>query len=55
MFQNGIEGNSLFFAEVTNLLLGGRIPVTFDEKEIANYFGLLKQPISFKLFDMVTL
>jgi Fic family protein len=53
--SNSIEGNSLSFAEVTNLLLGGRIPVTRDEKEVANYFVLLKQLTSFKSFDIATL
>ncbi|HRN70224.1 MAG TPA: Fic family protein [Candidatus Woesebacteria bacterium] len=41
--SNSIEGNPLSEAEVTNLLLNDRVPVNRDEKEVVNYFHLLKQ------------
>jgi len=41
--SNSIEGNPLSFPEVTNLLLNDRVPTNRDEKEIKNYFDLLKQ------------
>ena len=40
--SNSIEGNSLSQAAVTNLLLNDRVPVNRDEKEIVNYFQVLK-------------
>jgi len=40
--SNSIEGNPLSQPEVTNLLLGDRIPVNRDEKEVRNYFDILK-------------
>lgn len=40
--SNSIEGNPLSQAEVTNLLLNDRIPINRDEKEIVNYFTILK-------------
>ncbi len=40
--SNSIEGNPLSENEVTNLLLGDRVPVNRDEQEVANYFGILK-------------
>jgi len=40
--SNSIEGNPLSFPEVTNLLLGGRVPANRDEREVKNYFELLK-------------
>ncbi|MBI2315109.1 Fic family protein [Candidatus Daviesbacteria bacterium] len=40
--SNSIEGNPLSQAEVTNLLLNGRVPVNRDEKEVVNYFKILK-------------
>lgn len=40
--SNSIEGNPLSQIEVTNLLLGDRVPVNRDEKEIKNYFEILK-------------
>ncbi len=40
--SNSIEGNPLSQAEVTNLLLNDRIPVNRDEKEVVNYFKILK-------------
>lgn len=40
--SNSIEGNPLSLPEVTNLLLGDRIPVNRDEKEVKNYYDLLK-------------
>lgn len=41
--SNRIEGNPLSLIEVTNLLLGDRVPVNRDEKEVVNYFNLLKK------------
>ncbi len=40
--SNSIEGNPLSLPEVTNLLLGDRVPANRDEKEVMNYFDLLK-------------
>ena len=40
--SNSIEGNPLSLREVTNLLLGDRLPVNRDEKEVTNYFNILK-------------
>ena len=40
--SNSIEGNPLSLREVTNLLLDDRVPVNRDEKEVANYFSILK-------------
>jgi len=40
--SNSIEGNPLSLPEVTNLLLGDRQPVNRDEKEVINYFNILK-------------
>lgn len=40
--SNSIEGNPLSQAAVTNLLLGDRMPVNRDEKEVVNYFNILK-------------
>lgn len=40
--SNSIEGNPLSQAAVTNLLLNDRIPVNRDEKEVVNYFTILK-------------
>lgn len=40
--SNSIEGNPLSLPEVTNLLLGERLPVNRDEKEVKNYFEILK-------------
>ena len=40
--SNSIEGNPLSFAEVTNLILNDRVPVNRDEKEVVNYFQMLK-------------
>ena len=40
--SNSIEGNPLSYPEVTNLLLGDRVPVNRSEKEVRNYFDLLK-------------
>lgn len=44
--SNSIEGNPLSQVEVTNLLLGDRVPVNRDEKEVKNYFEILKNLIS---------
>lgn len=41
--SNSIEGNPLSQVEVTNLLLGNRVPVNRDEKEVRNYFEILKE------------
>lgn len=41
--SNRIEGNPLTLIEVTNLLLGDRVPVNRDEKEVVNYYNLLKK------------
>ena len=41
--SNSIEGNPLSQEEVTNLILGGRVPANRDEKEVKNYFDILKQ------------
>lgn len=41
--SNSIEGNPLSLPEVTNLLLGDRVPANRDEKEVRNYFEILKQ------------
>ena len=40
--SNSIEGNPLSLPEVTNLLLDDRVPATRDEKEVKNYFDILK-------------
>lgn len=40
--SNSIEGNPLSLPEVTNLLLGDRVPVNREEKEVKNYFEILK-------------
>src|SRR3989344_5397077 len=41
--SNSIEGNPLSQAEVSNLLLGDRVPINRDEKEVVNYFKILKE------------
>jgi Fic family protein len=41
--SNSIEGNPLSQGEVTNLILGGRVPANRDEKEVKNYFDILKK------------
>lgn len=40
--SNSIEGNPLSHAEVTNLLLDDRVAANRDEKEVTNYFSILK-------------
>lgn len=40
--SNSIEGNPLSLSEVTNLLLGDRVPTNREEKEVKNYFEILK-------------
>ncbi len=40
--SNSIEGNPLTFPEVTNLLLDDRVPANRNEKEVRNYFDILK-------------
>ena len=40
--SNSIEGNPLSEAQVSNLILNDRVPVNRDEKEVVNYFQILK-------------
>lgn len=40
--SNSIEGNPLSLPEVTNLLLEGRVPANRSEKEVRNYFDILR-------------
>ncbi|MCL5434922.1 MAG: Fic family protein [Patescibacteria group bacterium] len=40
--SNSIEGNPLSVGEVTNLLLNDRMPTNRSEKEVVNYFSILK-------------
>jgi len=40
--SNSIEGNPMSLREVTNLLLGDRVPVNREEKEVKNYFDILQ-------------
>ncbi len=40
--SNSIEGNPLSKPAVTNLILNDRTPVNRDEKEVVNYFRILK-------------
>lgn len=40
--SNSIEGNPLSVGEVTNLLLNDRVPTNRSEKEVVNYFSILK-------------
>ena len=40
--SNSIEGNPLSEVEVTNLILNDRTPINRDEKEVVNYFQILK-------------
>lgn len=40
--SNRIEGNPLTLPEVTNLLLDDRVPVNRSEKEVVNYFNILR-------------
>ncbi len=40
--SNSIEGNPLSLPEVSNLLLDERVPANRDEKEVVNYFNILK-------------
>lgn len=46
--SNSIEGNPLSHQEVTNLLLDERIPVNRDEKEVHNYYEILKRLDQYK-------
>jgi len=41
--SNRIEGNPLSHLDVTNLLLSDRIPANRAEKEVSNYYGILKR------------
>ncbi|HOZ03223.1 MAG TPA: Fic family protein [Candidatus Woesebacteria bacterium] len=56
--SNSIEGNPLSLPEVTNLLLNERVPANKDEKEVKNYFDILKslgeysdQPVSLHIIQ----
>lgn len=40
--SNKIEGNPLTLPEVTNLLLDDRVPTNRSEKEVVNYFAILR-------------
>ena len=60
--SNSIEGNPLSLQEVTNLLLDDRVPTNRDEKEVTNYFAILKslsnktdQPLSLALINQLHL
>jgi len=46
--SNKIEGNPLTLPEVTNLILDDRIPTNRSEKEVVNYFNLLKKLPDYK-------
>lgn len=46
--SNRIEGNPLSESEVTNLLLNDRVPTNRDEKEVVNYFAILKHLNEYK-------
>jgi Fic family protein len=46
--SNKIEGNPLTLPEVTNLLLSDRVPVNRSEKEVVNYFNILKNIDNYK-------
>lgn len=46
--SNSIEGNPLSLQEVTNLLLSDRVAVNRDEKEVTNYFSILKNLTNFQ-------
>ncbi|NCN59212.1 hypothetical protein COX03_03415 [Candidatus Woesebacteria bacterium CG22_combo_CG10-13_8_21_14_all_39_10] len=41
--SNSVEGNPLSYLEVSNLLLGDRVPANRNEKEVRNYFDILKK------------
>lgn len=57
--SNKIEGNPLTLPEVTNLLLDDRVPVNRSEKEVVNYFNLLKNLDDYRThplnLDLITL
>lgn len=42
-FSTSIEGNPLTQVEVTNIVLGDKIPTTKSEKEVKNYFEVLNR------------
>ncbi|MBI2310107.1 Fic family protein [Candidatus Collierbacteria bacterium] len=50
--SNSIEGNPLSLPEVTNLLLSDRIPANRDEKEVKNYFDILKNLPTINRLDL---
>lgn len=41
--SNSVEGNPLSYLEVSNLLLGDRVPANRNEKEVKNYFDILRK------------
>ncbi len=42
-FSTSIEGNPLTQKEVTNIVLGDKVPITKSEKEVKNYFEVLNR------------
>lgn len=46
--SNKIEGNPLTLPEVTNLILDDRVPTNRSEKEVVNYYELLKKLPEYK-------
>ena len=42
-FSTSIEGNPLTQVEVTNIVLGDKVPITKSEKEVKNYFEVLNR------------
>ena len=53
--SNSIEGNPLSLPEVTNLLLSDRVPANRDEKEVKNYFEILKNLPTVSEFELSTI
>ena len=45
--SNSIEGNPLSLPEVTNLILDERLPISRDEKEVYNYFQILRNLLEY--------
>lgn len=46
-YSTSIEGNPLSPVDVTNIVLGDRIPITKSEKEVKNYFYVLNAIFSY--------